>query len=68
MALEVPKENAMELVKDLLFNAKELINMTTHLEQLAKELICMATQLRHPCDSLPIPKNEHVQFSFNNNK
>jgi len=64
MAPEVPKENAMELVKDLLSNTKELVNITTQLKHLAKELICMAMQLMHPCDFLPIPRNELVQFSF----
>jgi hypothetical protein len=68
MAPKVPKENAMELIKDLLSNAKELVNITTQLKQLAKELICMVTQLRHPLDSLPIPRNEPIQFSFNPNK
>jgi hypothetical protein len=58
MALKVPKENAMELVKDLLSNTKELVNITTQLKHLAKELICMATKLMHPCDFLPIPRNE----------
>jgi hypothetical protein len=36
MAPEVPKENAMELVKDLLSNTKELVNITTQLKHLAK--------------------------------
>jgi hypothetical protein len=60
MAPHVPKENAMELVKDLLSNAKELVNIAMQLKQLAKELICMAMRLRHPRDSLPIPRNEPV--------
>jgi hypothetical protein len=62
MALEVPKENAMELVKDLLSNAKELVNIATQLKHLAKELICMAMQLKHPCDNLLIPRNLTIEM------
>jgi len=48
--------------------SKELVHITIHLKYLAKELIFIATQLKHPSDFPSILINEPIQFSFDPNK
>lgn len=48
--------------------SKELVHITMHLKHLAKKLIFIATQLRHPSDFPSIFRNEPIQFSFDPNK